>query len=761
MPATVIGRSVERIEGRTKVTGEATYAADVKLPGMLYARVLRSPVPHARITSIDTSAARALPGVVCVLTAADLPPARFGRGVRDMPVLCGEVVRHVGDRVAAVAAESLDIAAEALTLIEVEHEELPAVFDPQEALEPGAPAVHPDFGSYKGATTLPEPRPANLHAHTRFDKGDIDAAFAESDLIFEDTFRVAPIYQGYLEPRACVVSIDGNGTVNVWVSNKSPFPTRSQLAQMTGVEESSIVVHPVAIGGEFGGKGQDVDEVMAYWLAKHSARPVKLVRLQVDEFQGANFRHGAVITVRTGVKRDGRLWARHVRCLYDSGAYASYRQGPDLALIGPTRAAGSYRIPHARTECLIVYTNNTPGGIMRAPGQPQANFAAESQIDIIARELGMDPLEFRLLNALEPGDELPMGPQGRAFGGGVPLKASACKETLELVRRSLGWGQPLPPGRGRGLAIGDRGMAAGECGVVVSVDADGQVKALLGVFDVGTGTHTIVRQVVADQLGLEPEQVQVVIGDTSTAPRDAGVGGSKHTYTAGTASLLACEELRQRLAQRVAARFECALEDVEYADGGFNIRGHPESRVELLEAAREAAAEEGGVIQTRGQGPTERPPLISFVAAGAEVEVDRETGQVTVHRLVGVLDVGQPMNPVLLEGQIRGGLIQGFGHGVIEEVQRSEGRLATLSLADYKLPNIADVPPLETPRPDTRGGLMPYGAKGVGELGVVPVAAALANAVAAACGARVFESPVTAERVLAALEQDETARSTV
>lgn len=750
--AMVVGQSIERIEGRSKVTGGTIYAADIQLPGTLYGRVLRSPVPHARITRLNVAAAREVPGVVCVLTAGDLPPTRFGRGVRDMPVLCGDVVRHVGDRVAAVAATSLDAATEAINLIEVEYEDLPAVFDPVAALEPGAPAIHPEFSSYPGATKLPEPRPANLHAHTRYDNGDVERGFAESDRVFEHAFRISPIHQGYLEPRACVVSIDVDGTVNVWTSNKSPFGTRDMIARTTGVDESRVVLHPVAIGGEFGGKGADVDEILAYWLAEKSGQPVKLVRRPADEFQGANYRHGAVITVKTGVKNDGRLWARHIRCVFDSGAYAAYRQGPDLGLIGITRAPGSYRIPHVRIEGLFVYTNNVPGGIMRAPGQPQSTFACESQIDIIAREMGIDPLEFRRRNLLQPGDELPMGRQARAYGGGVALQEVAAGEVLELLRRESGWDEPLPSGRGRGMAIADRGMAAGECGVVVSVDGEGHLRALVGIFDVGTGTHTVVRQVVADQLGVEPDKVEVVIGDTNTAPRDAGVGGSKHTYTAGTASVIACTELREQLARRVAGRLECAVEDLEFVNGGFQIRGHPESRAELLDEARQAAIEAGGVIQAEGQGPTQRPLMVSFSAAAAEVEVDRETGQVIVHKISGVLDVGQVVNPVLLAGQVNGGLIQGYGQGLIEEVQCSEGRVAGLNLGDYKLPNIADVPPLATAHPNTHGGLQPYGAKGVGELGVVAMPAAIANAVTAACGARVFTSPVTAERVLEALE---------
>ena len=413
----VIGQSVVRGEGPDKVTGRSIYAADISLPGMLWGKVLRSPFPHARIVSIDTAAAKAVPGVRAVITAADLPDSLVGRRLRDMPVLARDVVRFVGEKVAAVAAETEEAAEEALLLIDVEYEELDAVFDAHEAMEPDAPTLHSELSGYEG---LPQPESDinNVFAHITWGQGDVDEGFAEADLVFEHTFNAQLMHQAYIEPHACVVSVESacpelveGGQVQVWVNNKDPYPLREQLAAVWGIAEDSIVLHPCSIGGDFGGKGSFMDVPLCYHLSLHSGRPVKMVMDYIQELMAANPRHPATMTIRSGVKRDGTLVARQARVVFDSGAYGAFK--PTVYLRGADHLCGVYRIPHARIDSYMVYTNNVPKGHMRSPAKPQVVFAVEAHTDLVARGLGMDPYEFRQKNLLRNGDASPWATSGR------------------------------------------------------------------------------------------------------------------------------------------------------------------------------------------------------------------------------------------------------------------------------------------------------------------------------------------------------------
>ena len=743
MAYAVVGRTVPRVEGPLKVTGAARFTADVELSGLLEAKVLRSPHPHARIVRGDLSRALALPGVVAAISGFEIPDVRTGKTVKDMPILCRDRVRYIGDPVAAVAAEDPAVAEEALGLIDVEYDELPGAFTPARAMAPGAPLLHPDKDTYQGGQVLSDE--PNVQSRTEFGKGDVEQGFAESDRIFEHTFTTQRIHQAYIEPRACTVQIGTDGLVSVWSSCKVPYSLRDLLAELFELPAEQVVVIPTNIGGDFGGKGALGPEPIAYYLARRTRRPVRLVLSYVEELLAANPRHPTTITVKTGIKNDGSIIARDVQVILDGGAYAAYKATPNVGLPSVAKAPGPYRMPHARVQSRWVYTNNVPSGIMRAPGHPQVIFASESQIDIIARELGMDPIDIRMKNLLHEGDTWP---SGERFEG---VMAEA---TLRLARQASGWDRPLPAYSGRGVAMTDRPINAAASGTVITADADDGITVLSGIPDVGTGAFTIMKQVVAEQLQVPLEAVRVISGDTNTAPLDAGIGGSKTTYSANASAVESTTLLKQILASFAAEHLECAPDDLELLDGAYQVRGHPGSRISLLNVAREAAAASGGKIETRSAGPTGgRPPNPCFVATVVEVEVDPDTGRVTPTRLTAAHDVGFIINPQLLQAQIDGGLIQSLGFATMEELRSDDGRVSTLSFSEYKIPVTSDVPELMSVFVEGAPGPGPYEAKAVGELSLPTVAPALAGAVEQATGVRIFDLPVTAEKVYRGLER--------
>lgn len=741
----VVGTEVPRIEGRDKVTGQSRYAVDISRPGMLWARIVRSQVPHARLVRVDVTAARALPGVHAVITGADIGDHRIGVAVRDLPLLCTDRVRFVGDPIAAIAAESVEVAERAAALIDVEYEELPAVFDVLEAMTPAAPTIHPDRANYAGAPQLPEI--PNLQGFNLIEKGNVDEGFAEADLVFEDTFETAPSHQGYIEPRAALVEVGDDGKVHVWSSCQSPYALRDTLARLQESPPDAVVVEAIPVGGSFGAKGSVGPEGILLFLARATGRPIKYVPSYVEELTASNPRHPSVVTMRTGVMRDGRLVARHAKIVMDGGAYGAYKPTPQVVLPSTSRALGPYRIPHTKIESLFVYTNNVPGGVARAPAQPQVVFAGESQMDSIAERLGLDPVEFRLRNIVENGD---IWPHNGTFEGVM------ARETLALLRDTCGWDRPLAPNRGRGLAMTERPINAGASGLTVTLHEDGTATALTGIADCGTGAHTIMRQILAEQLHLPYEAIHIQIGNTDEALFDAGMGGSKHTFSLTVSAVDASSQIMAQLRDRAAERMECSTEDLELAGDVFHVRGHTGLSVPVQEVAAEAAQRAGGTLsaQSAGPGRTDRAPQSCVVAYAAEVEVDPETGQVTPLQLTAVHDVGRAINPRLMQAQIDGGTIQGLGQALMEDLHRSDGRAVASNLGDYKLPSVADIPRLVSAFVEDAPGPGPFEAKAVGELSNVTIPAAVANAVARACGARVMQMPVTAEKVLAALNRD-------
>jgi CO/xanthine dehydrogenase Mo-binding subunit len=724
----IVGQPIGRLDGVDKVTGAARYSADVTLPGLVWGKTLRSPLPHARIRRIDTARARALPGVLAVLTAADLPDVLVGRRMFDMPLLARDRVRFVGEKVAVVAAADPDLAEEALEHIDVEYEDLPAVFDPEAAVGPGAPLVHDDPGAYEGA---PAERPhPNVQSVLRFELGDVDAGFREADRVFEHTFRSQLAHHGYLEPHAGVVAIDDDGRVQVWASNKMPFRLRELLAHALRLPKEAIRVNLTPIGGDFGGKGSLMDLPLAYHLARATGRPVKMVMRYAEELMAGNPRHPSVITLRTGVRNDGRIVARRVTALYNSGAYAAFKPAPSVNLGGAGMGAGVYRIPHLLIESLCVYTHNIPCGHARSPGEPQMVFAEESHMDMIAGALGLDPAEFRRRNLLADGDVLPNGHH---------LEHVRAQETLAAALEAAEWSRPKPgPWIGRGVAMCHRHIGVGFTNARLRLEPKGTVTLVIGLPDTGTGAHLVLRQVVAEVLGLSVDEVTIELATTDTFETDSGVGGSRVTHTGGRAAYHAAEQLAAQI-RAEAARL-----------------GAPDASLATI---AQAAAREGRTLEaSHFYDAKTHAEVTSFTAQVAEVAVDPATGQVSVRRFTTAHDVGTVINPIGHQGQIEGGLIQGLGFALMEEVKTEDGRISTLSLGDFKLPTIGDIPPLTTVLLEDPVGPGPFRAKAIGEGSISPVAPAIANAVADACGVRLLDLPITAEKVYVALRDREARR---
>ena len=728
-----------RFEGRDKVSGQTRYTADLHMPGMLWAAFATSPFPHARIVSIDTTAAEAVPGVRAIITGPQLGPLRYGRRLFDRPVLAYDVVRFIGEHVAAVAAETPDAAEEAARLIEIEYEELPAVFDSAAALAPDAPVLHPDADEYLfvEATRKPRSHP-NIQGGRTLKKGDEDLElhFARAFRVYEHRFHTPRQHHGYIEPHAALVYIDGEGTVHVYSPCKAPFRLREQLSIVTGVDRDKIIVETPAIGGDFGGKGLVTDEFACYFLARETGRPVKAISTYVDDIQSMGVRHAAEIVLRTGVDEQGRFLVHLGRVDYDGGAYAAGKPGPSLTPGQLGFATIGYQVPHARLDVRVIYTNTAPAGHMRAPADVQTVFAWESHVDLIARDLGIDPMELRLRNAMQDGDTALTG---------EAIHAPRAVEVLEAARRESRWDDRRPaPGRGRGIGFACRHTGGGKTSLVLRLEADGSLEVVTAVPDQGSGNATVIQRVVAAALSVDAGRITIRRGNTSEAPNDPGAGASRVTHIVGGAAQVAATTLREKLEALAGMRL---IEDtfVDEASGRTESFSAVAARL-CAQAPLEVVGEYDGT-----HADPSHPADYSFSAYVVEVEVDAETG---AHRLVDavfVVDVGTIINPVAHQGQIDGGYVYGLGNGLLEELPLEQGKITTLNLGDYKLPSIADVPPLRTVllEPEHAGG--PFGAKMAGELSNTGIGPAIANAIEDAVGARIMEMPITAERVYRAL----------
>ena len=740
-----IGKTLPRVEGYGKVTGQTQYAADMPFEGLLWAKVLRSPLPHARIVKIDTSKARALAGVRAVLTGADVANIFVGTRVKDQPVLASDRVRFAGDAVAAVAADSQAIAEEAVGLIDVEYEELPRVEDPIEALKLSAPLIHEDRNKYKNAPKLPEGMSGhNLQSYVVWKNDDLDAGFQRAARVFEHTFRTPLSHHGYIEPCACTVHVHSDGRVEVWAANKGPWGLRDQMAEDFGVPKENIKVHVVHVGGDFGAKASLIDVPVAYHLSKATGRPVKLVFDYTEELLAGGHRHPAVIHLRTGVAADGTFTAIKATIHFSGGAYGSQKANPQVTVLGGRRLASMYRVPAISCETYCSYTNQVPCTQTRTPGSPQVVFAFESQMDIIAKEMGMEPLELRRRNILHDGDANPMGDKWSDILMG---------EVLERVVKASGWKKGgAKNNRGWGMALYDRGTPEGKASSALTLEADGKVNILTGVPDVGPGYYTISQQMVCETLGLPPEKVGVVFKDTDSLPFDPGTGGSKQTNTSGHAVNKSAAEVRERLITLAARELGCQPDEIRQQGGRLTA---PNKKSTTTQKMIELAVKENGgpIFHLTNFVPKDMPKVTGFAAQVAEVEVDPTTGGVKILNFTTAHDTGTVLNQMTLTGQIEGGVVTGVGFALMEENPMIDGKIATLTLGEAKLPCIQDVPPLKTVLVESATGPTPFGGKQIAENPNTPTAAAISNAIADACGVRLFDLPLTAEKIYWALRQ--------
>lgn len=738
--SSIIGAAVGRVEGADKVSGTAIYGADVHFADALWGKILRSPYPHARIINIDTSKAWKVAGVKAIVTGKDEPEHYQGKSIRDIPVLCWDKVRFVGDKVAAVAAESRDAAEEAVNLIDVEYEELPAVFDVLDAMKEDAPVLHDNAPAYDGAPKdIMAPAGGNVVNKLTFGKGDIEKGFAEADLILEHTFRMPIHHQGYLEPQSFLVKIEDDGTVNAWASTKGPFGTRAQFAKAVGIPAGQIHLQAVHVGADFGGKSGAGELPICYFLAKQAKRPVKIVLSHSEELTAMNPDHYTVVKVKTGVKRDGRMTARYLQAIHATGAYAGMK--PGRASIGGAGSATPYKIDNSYMEALQVYTNTVPCGFWRAPGAIQATFASESHMDLIAKELKMDPAKFRMMNLVGEGEENALG---RSWSG---VKA---KETLKAALDAAGWKSPKRANVGRGVAMYERGTGAGKVWVNLTAEADGILTVFTVAGDQGTGLQTVLCQTVANEMQVPYKNVRCRIGNTADVSYsvDVGFGGSRSTNINSAAAYQASAELRKKLCAQAANSLGCAEDHVVYKNGKFSAKGVKAKPLAL----RDVVKASGGPVTVSVETEVARKgSSTSFIAQVAEVEVDPETGRVKLNKFVTAHDVGTIINPLGHQGQIDGEAIMAIGSGLMEELTHDQGKVTTTNLGEYKIPNILDIPKLKTVLVKGKNGPGPYEAKGIGEHANVTPPAAIANAVADACGVRLFDVPVTAEKVYAAL----------
>jgi CO/xanthine dehydrogenase Mo-binding subunit len=733
----VIGTPVQRLEGPEKVSGRATYATDVSLPGMLWCKVLRSPISYGRIKRIDVSRALKLPGVHAIATGEDVQGLLIGRKIYDMPILADGVVRFVGEKVAAVAAVTEERAEEAIGLIDVEYEEMTPLLDPLKAVQSDAPLLHPNVQGYRGLLH-PIDAPTNVFVHMSWKKDDVETGFRESDVIVENTFTTKPVHQAYIEPHACVVQAQENGNGDIWACSKVPFALREQVANAFGKDLKDFIVHPCYIGGCFGGKGDFMDVPVCYLLSLKSGRPVKMVMDYSEEFVAGNPRHAAIVQVKTGVKKDGRIVAHQMNYVFDSGAYGAFK--PQGYLVGPKEAAGPYNIPNVFIEEKIVYTNKIPCGHMRAPGDPQGFFANESQMDLIARRLGIDPVAFRKKNLMHDGDLSPIG-------HAVPHIKS--DEILDGAVESSGYRRPKRKHTGRGIGIAQWLPLGGECHAFVKIDERGAVTVATAMLDQGAGTHTAMRVVAAEELKIPLEQTGIETLDTSAVGPDTGIGASRGTRIFGNATRLAAANARQRLLAAASEVLGVGQEELSLSGDGrvAALSGRSVSYADLVRS-------NGSAIRGAGFYKNfESGPEAALCVQVAEVDVDPETGQVKLSHFTSAHSTGTVLNPLMHQGQIDGGVVMGMGYALMEGVMTDGGRVVTTNFGENKIPSICDIPPLKTVIQEFPVGNGPYGGMSIGEPPVVPTAAAIANAVQDAVGARIYDLPITAEKVLRALRE--------
>ena len=766
-----IGKTFRRLDYATKVTGRAQYLADMSVPGMLHGKILRSPYPHARITRIDGSKALKVPGVMAVLTRDDILHDEgiepfYGPVFKDQTIVAVEKVRHVGDPVAAVAALTLDAAEEALKLIEVEYEELPAVLNVEDSLRPGAMLVHDSVKlPTSGFADLAELKPVegtNLCTHFRLNRGDIDKGFAEADRIFDDTFTLPATQHSFLETHACIASVEPGGRITVWATTQNPFVVRTQLANIFKVPVAKVRVIVPYLGGGYGGKVYPKVEPITVALAQKAGRPVRVVLSREEVFYTIT-KHAAVIRMKTGVKNDGTLVARECEIHLDTGAYAEI--GPRVAKKSGYTAAGPYRIPNLKIDSYSVYTNKPPAGAFRGFGVSQSAWAVESQMDIIAAALKMDPVELRKQNGYNEGDK---------FVTEETLRAVGLKECIDAVAKSIGWDSNRFKGsrvqrsrsesnlrRGKGLACMIKATITPSIScAVVKLNEDASLSIYAGTVEMGQGSETVLAQIAGKELGIPLQTIQVLGVDTDVVPYDLTTSSSRSTFHMGKAVQLAAQHILQQLKQIVAKEYNVPQEKIGFTEGRIRL---PETQLSYAEVMFKRFGMQGGTLVGEGQVKTltkdefgeKSTSAFWFLAAGAaEVEVDVDTGKFKLIKYATAVDVGKALNPLGCRQQLAGAAITGIGQAMFEEIAYDNGQLINPNLVDYVLPSLGDMPavidPICVEVPDRNG---PFGAKGIGESALIPVAPAIANAIYDAVGVRIKDLPIKAEKIFLALEE--------
>lgn len=781
----IVGTSVPRVDALEKATGQAIFGTDIKLPRMLHARVLRSPYPHARIVSIDTSRAEQLSGVACIITGKDVPGKKYGRIIYDQDVLAVNIVRSIGEAVAAVAAETIDIAEEALELIDIEYEQLPAIFDPEEAISTNAPVViHPDLSKYE--YTMPSLRPhefdrPNVPAHYRVRKGDVEKGFAQSDLVMENRFSAARIQHCAMESRTTTAQPEADGGLTLWLNKQSVQLSRMELVRLFGIEPSKVRVIQPYIGGSFG-RGALAEEPVVALLALKTGRPVKQVYTREEVFSLGGTRTPMIVYIKDGVKSDGTLLARQMKVIVPVGGSGE----SIIALIIKSSsygAVGTYRIPNFKWDSYGVYINEPPIIGFRGFGSTLVSWAVESHMDMLAEKLGISPVEIRKKNILQEGEANVVGEITHSIG--VSRCLDKVTEFIKIDERAKGEGVWK---RGRGIGIGNKyTMAPSASGARVRVMEDGCVIVYHGAEEIGQGCDTVMAQITAEEFGIPMDRVTIAYSDSLCMPFDSGTVSSRATFHTGNAVRMACQDAKRQLFERAGQMLGVAPADLETRDGMVYAKGMPDKKVRIAELFTGYKPGSYGHYTTGGEitgnatyttssifAPEDRetgqidPGLAAagkrstasygHTAKAVEVAVNTETGEVKVLRCGAACDMGQPINPSMCEQQEEGGIGMGIGTAIYEEVILEKGRVLNPSFTDYRMPSANEMPTLDNiktflaPVPHKDG---PYGAKGFSEGGLIGMDAAIANAVYNAVGVRIKDLPITAEKVLKALKEKE------
>ncbi len=752
---TNIGKRIPKLDAIEKVTGKAVYPQDIKLPGMLYGKILWSKHAHAEIIDIDTSKAEALPGVLAVITAKSMVLTKMGI-IKDNPPLKIDRVRSLRDEVAAVAAVDEATAERALSSIKVKYKPLPAVFDPEAAMKPDAPQLHADA---KGNRNM---------LQYSFEYGDVGAAREESDVIIKHRFKLQSMTHCCMAPCSCVAIWDVTGRLTMYSPTQVPFLYQRDLATVLQVPTSDVRVIQPKIGGGFGQKlDMYPNEVICAVLAKITGRPVKLTYTREEEFRCTPSRQPAIIDMEVGAKADGTLTFRDVNVILDNGAYTSWGATIPYVLMNPITSL--YKCQNIKFNTDIIYTNNMYSGAMRGYGNPQGTFALESLMDMLADKLGMDALELRLKNCNRPHEVTPQG---------MEVTTCGLRECLEKVADLIDWPnkhdrRDIQTGtlrRGVGLASyfhvggGARVYRSDGCGAIVKINDFGHVTVITGSTDIGQGAETVIAQIAAEELGVRTEDVTVINSDTAIKPWDVGAHASRTTFIAGNAARAAAAKVKKNILKAASEMLGEVPKNLDINDRMVYLKSDRGKSIQIGKVIRATHFREDGktftgeafydpkTVMQDEQYRGNISETYGFGTQGVEVEVDLETGHVRILKLVVACDVGRAINPLLLEGQLEGGALMGIGYALLEQLILEKGEVKNPTFLDYKMPTVKDVPPMEIVLVETNDPAGPFGAKGVGEAGAIPTAAAIGNAIADALGTRIYELPMLPEAVLKAIK---------